>query len=281
MPLILITGIPSSGKSTRALQIKSFFEDKHERTVHIVSENDIIASCETEKNVIFLDATKEKQIRGLVKSEAQRLISRDDVVIIDAGNYIKGYRYELYCMSKASKTTQCTVHCEVAVDTAWEWNSFREKEDERYTRETFDALALRFEPPDSRNRWDSPLFTVLPGDSVPFDQAHSVLFERKAPPPNQSTQCAPLLSTNFLYEIDRITQDIVSAILSAQKLGLEGEVKIPGYKDCVLLTNGVNMTAAQLTRLRRQFLSYTKLHPNNDISKIGSIFVQFLNTSLR
>jgi len=95
----------------------------------------------------------------------------------------------LYCTSKASKTTQCTVHCEVAVNTAWEWNSFREKEDERYTRETFDALAMRFEPPDSRNRWDSPLFTVLPGDSVPFDQVHSVLFERKAPPPNQSTQC--------------------------------------------------------------------------------------------
>ena len=54
MPLILITGIPSSGKSTRALQIKSFFEDKQERTVHIVSENDIIASSGIEKNVIFL-----------------------------------------------------------------------------------------------------------------------------------------------------------------------------------------------------------------------------------
>jgi protein KTI12 len=54
MPLILITGIPSSGKSTRALQIKSFFEDKHERNVYIVSENDIIASSGTEKNIIFL-----------------------------------------------------------------------------------------------------------------------------------------------------------------------------------------------------------------------------------
>lgn len=54
MPLIVVTGIPSSGKSTRALQIKSFFEEKHERTVHIVSENDIIASCGTKKNIIFL-----------------------------------------------------------------------------------------------------------------------------------------------------------------------------------------------------------------------------------
>jgi hypothetical protein len=73
----------------------------------------------------------------------------------------------------------------------------------------------------------------------------------------------------------------LQAILSAQKLGLEGEVNIPGYKDCLLLTNGANMTAAQLTRLRRQFLAYTKLHPSNDISKTGSMFVQFLNTSLR
>lgn len=92
-------------------------------------------------------------------------------------------------MSKANKTTQCTVHCEVPLNTAWEWNSMREKEDDRYTQETFDALTMRFEPPDSRNRWDSPLFTVLPGDKVPTDDMYGVLFERNAPPPNQSTQC--------------------------------------------------------------------------------------------
>lgn len=54
MPLILITGIPSSGKSTRALQIKSFFEDVHEKTVFLVNENGIIAANGTEKNVLFL-----------------------------------------------------------------------------------------------------------------------------------------------------------------------------------------------------------------------------------
>lgn len=54
MPLILITGIPSSGKSTRALEIKSFFEDVHERTVHLVNENNIITASGTQKNVIFL-----------------------------------------------------------------------------------------------------------------------------------------------------------------------------------------------------------------------------------
>jgi protein KTI12 len=54
MPLILITGIPSSGKSTRALEIKTVFENVHERTVHLINENDIIAASGIQKNVIFV-----------------------------------------------------------------------------------------------------------------------------------------------------------------------------------------------------------------------------------
>lgn len=53
---------------------------------------------------------------------------------------------------------------------------------------SFDALVLRFEAPDSRNRWDSPLFTILKDDSLPHEAVSDALFKRKAPPPNQSTQ---------------------------------------------------------------------------------------------
>lgn len=41
MPLLIIVGCPASGKSTRATQIKEYFETR-EKTVHIVSENEII-----------------------------------------------------------------------------------------------------------------------------------------------------------------------------------------------------------------------------------------------
>lgn len=50
-----------------------------------------------------------------------------------------------------------------------------------------DALVQRFEAPDSRNRWDSPLFTILKDDTLPFEAISDALFKRKAPPPNQST----------------------------------------------------------------------------------------------
>lgn len=109
--------------------------------------------------------------------------------------------------------------------------------------DSLDGLILRFEAPDSRNRWDSPLFTIQKEDSLPFEAICDALFKRKAPPPNQSTKsvrtllilwlCScimyfwneyqnfkflvlflfviqqPLSSTNFLYELDKVTQDVL------------------------------------------------------------------------
>lgn len=89
------------------------------------------------------DSKKEKLIRGDIKSNAQRLLTQADVLIIDGSNYIKGYRYEIYCMSKLYKTPQCTVQCDLPVEHAWLWNEKR-PESEQYSREIFDALVLRY-----------------------------------------------------------------------------------------------------------------------------------------
>lgn len=40
----------------------------------------------------------------------------------------------------------------------------------------------------ANNRWDSPLFTLLPESQIPFDDIHSALYEKKPPPPNLATQ---------------------------------------------------------------------------------------------
>lgn len=55
---------------------------------------------------------------------------------------------------------------------------------------------MRYEAPDGRNRWDSPLFTIQPDDELPFETIAASLFERKAPAPNQSTQS---VKTTFGY----------------------------------------------------------------------------------
>ncbi|XP_046480604.1 protein KTI12 homolog [Neodiprion pinetum] len=275
MPLIVVTGIPSSGKSSRALELKGYLEKNHSKNVEIVSEFDAIVKAGYDKNTFYADSRKEKSIRGDLKSEVQRRLNPNDTLILDGSNYIKGYRYELHCMSKLYKTPQCTIHCEIPAEHAWMLNNRRDEE-HKYTREIFDALVARYEAPDSRNRWDSPLFAVSPEDELKHEEIYAALYNVKAPKPNMSTQCPPLSSTNYLYELDKVTQEIVSAILSAkQTLGIESNIKIPGYG----LTVNRSGTGPQLTRLRRQFLTYSKMQ-QSEPSQIAPLFVQYLNKSL-
>lgn len=187
MPLIVLTGTPSSGKSKRAQELKTYLENEKQKTVHVISESDNIKKC-YEKNEYFLDSIKEKQIRADVKSLALGKLNKNDVVIMDAANYIKGYRYEIYCATKAARTTQLTLFTAIDREKSWEFNENRLDLDEKYTREVFDALWMRYEEPNSSARWDSPLFTVTPEESLNLDEMYNFLFEKKAPPANQSTQ---------------------------------------------------------------------------------------------
>ncbi|KAG8576432.1 hypothetical protein GDO81_009858 [Engystomops pustulosus] len=267
MPLVVMCGFPCSGKSHRALELKEHLEQKG-RNVYIV-EDHVLG---VDRNSVYTDSRKEKDLRGALRAEVERKLNKDDVVILDSLNYIKGYRYELFCLIKHAQTPHCLIHCLTSPDISSSWNQDR-LQDDQYTQAVFDALVQRFEAPDSRNRWDSPLFTIQKDDVLPLDQISNAIFHRKAPPPNQSTQTQPLSSANFLHELDK-------AILSAQKTSVPGDViMVPGATEKVQLPRILNMS--ELRRLRQQFISYTKLHPNENISQLANMFVQYLNQSIR
>ncbi|CAK1548858.1 unnamed protein product [Leptosia nina] len=293
MPLIIICGTPVSGKTTRARELKDYFENTHSKQVVIISEDEALHKLGYDKESMYLDSQKEKRVRGYLKSEAIRLVGKDNVVILDGSNYIKGYRYELYCASKASKSTQCTLYTIRFHQDAWEDNQKRIKAKEEgngntdihtepYTEEVFNALTkLRFEEPNSNNRWDSPLFTVQPTDTLNMDAIYDVLYKRKPPPPNMSTQNPPLSSTNFLYELDSTTQAIAKRILEAKEFDAM-DVKFPEYPGCTIDAGVMQLVNPQnLLRLRRQFLTYAKMnHSNENANKIGRYFIQYLNRTL-
>ncbi|XP_076588898.1 protein KTI12 homolog [Chaetodon auriga] len=274
MPLIVMCGYPCSGKTRRAEELKVYFEQNCDRKVHIVGDG----ALDVEKNTVYADSQKEKNVRASLKAEVERKVNKDHIVILDSLNYIKGYRYELFCLIKHAQTPHCVVYCLTSDEVSSTWNTSRDAA-EQYNQDIFDALVLRFEAPDSRNRWDSPLFTVLKDDPVPYEAISDALFKRKAPPPNQSTQSQPLSSSNFLYELDKITQDVLMAIFNAQKTSVPGDlISVPGATEKIELTRSINM--AELRKLRRQFISYTKMHPTANTGHISNMFVQYLNKSL-
>lgn len=53
MPLIILTGYPSSGKTTRCQEIKEYLEKNCNKKVHVVSEENILSVCDTDKNKLY------------------------------------------------------------------------------------------------------------------------------------------------------------------------------------------------------------------------------------
>ncbi|GFU15701.1 protein KTI12 homolog [Nephila pilipes] len=192
MPLVILCGIPCSGKSIKAKQLYDFFIST-KKCVLIKDDN---VPSGFVRNKVYLDSQKEKELRSSLKSEVERHLSKDTTVILDAGNYIKGYRYELYCVSKGCKTTHCVIHCDILPADCWIFNEKRNSS-EQYNRDVFDALVQRFESPDSRNRWDSPLFISHKDEDLPLMDIEEALYLRKAPPPNLSTQCVSLVTKQY------------------------------------------------------------------------------------
>lgn len=177
MPLVVLSGNPSSGKSTVALCIQE--ECKKMGVVSdVVSEESLRLDRNSCYKGTFLqvlavlwgridahirlaaDAIQEKMTLGVLRSEIARKLDKNTVVIFDSLNLIKGYRYEVWCLAKGASTRCCVVHVDTPVDVCREWNAARGEIG--YREEIFNDLATRLERPDSKNRWEAPLFEVCP-----------------------------------------------------------------------------------------------------------------------
>ncbi|KAL2414108.1 hypothetical protein ABEF95_013688 [Exophiala dermatitidis] len=136
MPLIIITGLPCSGKTFRAQQIAADLEaliaadpGRHsKKTVQIIPSHHAASGdseSESLRDQIYNSIAGEKTARAAEFSAIKRAVSRDAIVIADAPNYIKGYRYQLWCEAKAAGTRCCVVHVAAREDECKVWNRER------------------------------------------------------------------------------------------------------------------------------------------------------------
>lgn len=180
------------------------------------------------------------------------------------------FRYELYCISKQVKSTQCTVEIIIDEATMRNFNHDRKEEAEKYDEDTLSALLMRYEPPDHKNRWDSPLITIQTNDSTPLEEIYNSVLNKKAPKSNKSTLYIPLSSSTYLFELDKITQTVIQNILSKEE---------PIFSKLTCDTG--KLTLPQLTRLKRQYMNLVKLNPTTSINSGGvrATFIQFINSN--
>ncbi|VDM12838.1 unnamed protein product [Wuchereria bancrofti] len=164
---------------------------------------------------------------------------------------------------------------------------------------------MRFEEPAATNRWDYPLFKVEIGTgsgthwrydssfeqcfcllglnekNLPLEDIYLWLFEGRSLSANESTESASLMPTDFLHVLDHVTKEVVTSVMQQQRTALPGDAFI--VPNCILDDDKVLFTRqrsfAELSGLRRQFITYMKLHPSNDMSKFASLFINYLNAN--
>ena len=75
--------------------------------------------------MIYDSARLEKTARAEEFSAIKRAVNKHDIVIADAPNYIKGFRYQLFCEAKAAGTRSVVVHTAAREDECGRWNNAR------------------------------------------------------------------------------------------------------------------------------------------------------------
>ncbi|XP_057481563.1 protein KTI12 homolog [Actinidia eriantha] len=299
MALVVICGQPCSGKSKAALCLAEALKDSESKpTVRIIDET----SFHLNRNQSYADMPAEKNLRGVLRSEVDRSLSRESIIIVDSLNSIKGYRYELWCLARAAGTRYCVLYCDVEENHCRNWNEERRGRGEAaYEDKIFEDLVRRFERPDRRNRWDSPLFELWPfKDSIEKSSPailDAVLYLTKRVDsktkdvivlqPTIATQTARVSEANSLYEIDRVTQVVINAIVEAQSQSIG--VPVNGINLGEGLPN-INISRAvglpELRRLRRTFIKLTGQSslsgpsPPSDAVSAKRMFVDYLNREL-
>ncbi|OWB81268.1 hypothetical protein B5S32_g5662 [[Candida] boidinii] len=305
MPLILFTGYPCSSKSKWSLKLKNELESKIKNLKPGEQGYNYKVILHTDESLginheAYKDSNKEKSARGIQISVVKRDLSKNNIVILDSLNYIKGFRYQLHCESKALSTPYCLIHVISPSEICFKWNDeIVDGNDDndhhhKWDNELIKNLIMRYEEPDSANRWDSPLIPISYDDTdLPFDEIWDSTVLKKGLKPNNATVLKPAISTNFLQELDKLTNYVINKILENNTYGGNGgEIKI---ENTVTVTSSssqnkgkdfyiVNLPShtisiAQLQRYRRSYVSLNRMR-TVDIDRIIPLFVEYLNNNL-
>ncbi|KAI6043387.1 chromatin associated protein KTI12 [Pisolithus marmoratus] len=264
MALITISGYPCSGKSQRAAQLKRHLESRLADPSYTGPSLSVVLLSDDTLNIdrsSYNDSRSEKPARGTLFTAVQRNLAQNTIVIVDSLNYIKGFRYQMYCAAREIKVRVCTVYVLATPDLCKQWNCER-TDGKAHAPDTLANLLQRYEEPSSMVRWDSPLFTVSWTDEdVPADDIWRAITEGMVKPPNTGTQAVAKAPTDALRMLEHTTASIVTALVSEQansgSLGGTTTIALSTLKVRITLPPR-NVTLSELQRLKRQFVTLHK-----------------------
>jgi O-phosphoseryl-tRNA(Sec) kinase len=144
--LMVLCGLPASGKTALALAIKRA----------VGPDVEIVTSDEWRDEAYYTDWKPEKEgaVRQTSLTQVRELIQQGKSVIHDDTNYYKSMRHDLYKIAHEKRCLFTIIHVTTSLETAILWNEKREHSD--INEGIIRKIADRFDPPGGRYLWDYP-----------------------------------------------------------------------------------------------------------------------------
>ncbi|CAK9302669.1 unnamed protein product [Gordionus sp. m RMFG-2023] len=206
MALIIICGYPMSCKSDFASKLKEYLDKQDGKNIVLITDSDYMKN----KNETYKNLKYEMELRQILKAQTKKLLNEKNIVILDSTNYIKSFRYELFCIAKSLGLKYCVIYCCISEEDVIKINN---ENTNKYETEILKEIISRFEEPSFKNRWDMPLFVIDPRKKdINLDEIYkTIIVNNKVLTPNIATknQALPL---NYIQDIDKLTQEIIKVL---------------------------------------------------------------------
>ncbi|KAI0566695.1 protein KTI12 [Gracilaria domingensis] len=301
MALVLFCGFPASGKSTVADALANLLASNGSQ-VHIIRDGSDSSTTETleerdafqpsqdnnSRQALYKSSGTEKKTRARVRAATERALNPSNVVICDSLNYIKGFRYEMYCTAKTSSMRYCVVHCESKLEECLQRDANRAtRGEDSYGEGLVRAIIQRFEEPRETNRWDSPLYKVDISKEDWKMQLETirdaVLNKAQSLAPTMATKQPQKHGADTLGLLDRITRETEAMLIREIHAGkgIGDHIKVSGASKSVRLERKPKI--AQLRNMRRSYLNLARMHPpqGGSTQDLLDEYIEYVNAQLR
>lgn len=255
--LIILCGLPASGKSTFAHKFKSILENVNDQVIVSIADPDKIRKKLYSGN---FDYKKENIVRKRNLKSVRKALKDGDIVISDDLNYYSSMRHDLKEIAKKVDTPFYIIHISTPVDQCVLWN---EKRGKPIPNQVVQNINQKFDLFDTYS-WDKPIASINLSEITNLKAKIKNLLkiiEQDIKLTSEQYQKRSLKKKKNLYKetLDQITRKIVNQ-------------NIKNLKETSFIP--------KIIRLRKLFI---KENLNNEMSNldIANKFKIFLRTQLK
>lgn len=155
--LIILSGVPSSGKSTLAKELAEALEVKYKCPVVVVSSDSFRRMIPAYRH--RFEAEFEEFVRKATLDTIKEGLRHGLVVISDDTNYYSSIRRRLMRLAQRARADYAIIYVNTPLETALEWNK---KRGEPVPPALIEEIFYKMDEPGSLYKWDKPLLTLDP-----------------------------------------------------------------------------------------------------------------------